>query len=247
MVLSLLPHRLVVDPVHRLPRLWSNEQIAAVGELFDGDVVNVSAWQDSDKNGRNYRSYFPRARSYTLTNFESDKRGFQGAPGEIFLDLEKPLPAELHRRFDAVFNHTTLEHVYEFRRAFANLCELSRDAVIVVVPWLQTAHSTYGDYWRFSPMAIARLFDENGLHTARLRWNGDKNASVYVFAVGVRDPATWRGVFEFGHAPNEPRFFELGADCAGSQAVPAAPLTRLRQAVRRYMRRFSKPADTCAE
>src|SRR5678816_1575831 len=141
MSMSIFSGRLFVDPVHRVPRLWSNRQLAEIGNLFDGDVVNVSAWQDSDKNGRTYRSYFPRARSYTLTNFEPEKRGYQGLAGEIFLDLEKPIPTELRQRFDVVYNHTTLEHVYEFRRAFANLCELSRDAVIIVVPWLQTAHS----------------------------------------------------------------------------------------------------------
>src|SRR5512145_328456 len=128
--------RRLADPVHRVPRLWSNDELARIGPLFDGDIVNVSAWRDDDKAGRRYRDYFPRARSYTMTNFRTDMRGFQGWDGEIFLDLEQPLPVELQGAFDVVYNHTTLEHIYEFRLAFSNLCAMSRDAVVIVVPWL---------------------------------------------------------------------------------------------------------------
>ena len=110
-----------VDPVHRVPRIWSNAELGRVGDLFTGDVVNVSAWRDEDKAGRRYRDYFPNAHSYSMTNFRADMRGYQGLDGEIFLDLEQPLPPELAGAIDVVFNHTTLEHIYEFRRAFANL------------------------------------------------------------------------------------------------------------------------------
>ena len=219
---------LFVDPVHRVPRLWSNDELDRVGALFDGDVVNVSAWRDEDKAGRRYRDYFPRARSYSITNFRSEMRGLQGWDGEIFLDLEAPLPEELHAKFDVVFNHTTLEHVYEFRRAFANICAMSRDAVVMVVPWLQPYHSDYGDYWRFSPVAVARLFAENDFATARLTWNRDSGASVYVFAVGVRDAERWQEHFEFHFDPNAPDFLALKDDYAGREALPKKLMERAR-------------------
>lgn len=225
--------RLFVDRVHRAPRLWSNVELKRVGHLFDGDVVNVSAWRDEDKDGRFYRSYFPAARSYTLTNFNADMRGFQGRDGEIFLDLEQPLPAALTGSFDTVFNHTTLEHVFEFRTAFANLCALSRDAVILVAPWLQPYHGDYGDYWRFSPTAIARLFAENGVTPARIVWNKAPGTSVYVFAIGVRDEARWRDVFEFDHDPQAPGFLEPAPDFAGRDALPKRVVEIMRDAARR--------------
>ena len=190
-----------VDPVHRAPRLWSNGELARVGHLFSGDIVNVSAWRDEDKAGQRYKDYFPNARSYAITNFRADMRGYQGWDNEIFLNLEDKLPGDLQRNFDVVYNHTTLEHVYEFRTAFANLCAMSRDAVIVVVPWLQAYHSDYGDYWRFSPLAVARLFEENGFTPARITWTTEPGASVYVFAIGVRDAEKWRGAFEFDCTP----------------------------------------------
>jgi len=221
--------RLFVDPVHRVPRLWSNRELARIAHLFDGDVVNVSAWRDEDKDKRRYRDYFKKARSYALTNFRAEMRGFQGAEGEIFLDLEQALPTELGGAFDVVFNHTTLEHVYEFRQAFANLCAMSRDVVIAVVPWLQPYHSDYGDYWRFSPLAVARLFEENGLTPARIVWNRNKNTSVYVFAVGVRDAERWREAFEFDCSEHAELLNPNRSD-AGSGAFPPPLAARLRTA-----------------
>lgn len=222
--------RLFADPVHRVPRLWSNEELARIGALFDGDVVNVSAWRDEDKAGRRYRDYFPNARSYTLTNFRTEMRGFQGLDGEVFLNLELPLPEGLERAFDVVYNHTTLEHIYEFRQAFANLCSMSRDVVILVVPWLQPYHSDYGDYWRFSPLALAHLFAENGLTPARIVWNDDANASVYVLAVGVRDVERWRDAFEFNCSAERAEFFTPPRNDAGSGAFSPPIAARLRTA-----------------
>jgi hypothetical protein len=233
---------LFLDPVHRVPRLWSNRELARVGHLFAGSVVNVSAWRDEDKAGRHYRDYFPQTSRYSITNYRADMRGYQGLEGEIFLNLEDPLPPNLFSAFDVVFNHTTLEHVYEFRQAFANLCGMSRDVVIVVVPWLQSYHSEYGDYWRFSPLSVARLFAENGLTPARITWNENRGASIYVFAVGVRNEQRWRGTFEFdcdlerlkaieqpagSHAFNQPLGTRLRS------AASAAGLGRIKQALRR--------------
>jgi hypothetical protein len=221
-----------VDPVHRVPRLWSNEELGRIGHLFDGDIVNVSAWRDEDKAGRRYREYFPQAHSYCLTNYKADMRGYQNQRDEIFLDLEGDLPSDLASRFDVVFNHTTLEHIYEFRRAFANLCAMSKDTLIVVVPWLQPYHGDYGDYWRFSPTAIARLMKENCMTPARITWNREAGASVYVFAVGVRSPEKWRSHFEFGWEPDSESFLTPPRDFAGRDALPKTLLERGRSLAR---------------
>ena len=181
-----------VDRIHRLPRIWSNRQLERIAGSFDGDVVSVSAWRDEDKEGRRYRDYFTAARSYVLTNYQADMRGLQGVAGEIFLDLEQPLPADLRARFDVVFNHTTLEHIYRVQTAFENLCAMSRDVVILVVPFLQQYHSDYGDYWRFTPLAVKRMFEDQGLTVLNVAFNGQPSSSVYVFAVAARDPARWQ-------------------------------------------------------
>ncbi len=89
-------------------RKWSNTEIRKIGRLFEGDAINVSGWDDRDKEGGYYREYFPNLSSYAISNY-SGERGTQGTSGEIFIDLEAPLPPDLSRRYGLVFNHTTLE------------------------------------------------------------------------------------------------------------------------------------------
>lgn len=181
------------DRRFRLARSWSNTELRRIANLFGGDVANVSGWEDRDKEGQLYRSYFSSATSYTVTNFHG-QRGFAGREGEELLDLGAELPAALERRFDVVFNHTTLEHIFEVRRAFANLCRLSRDVVIVVVPFAQQQHETesFGDYWRFTPTCLRELFAENGLGVVYESESPHADAACYLLFVGARHPERWR-------------------------------------------------------
>lgn len=181
-----------MDRKFRLPRAWSNRVLHGIAPLFTGEVVNVSAWDDRDKEGGHYRDYFTGATAYHLTNY-SGTRGWQGQENEHFLDLTAELPDELGERFDVVFNHTTLEHVFEVRTAFSNLCRMSRDIVIVVVPFAQEQHETetFKDFWRFTPTCLRALFLENGLQVVFEAENTDRNAGTYILAVGARRPEKW--------------------------------------------------------
>lgn len=181
------------EPRFRLPRVWSNQELRRIASLFTGDIVNVSAWRDEDKEGGYYKDYFINAKSYTLTNFKSEARGFQGVENEIFLDLTADLPVDLEQRFDVVFNHTTLEHIFEVDKALNNLCRLSKDVVIIVVPFLQEMHAEYGDYWRFTPLALQKMFGKNSYEVVHLTFNKNPGSSVYVLAVAVRSGVKWRG------------------------------------------------------
>ena len=175
----------------RAARLWSNNELRKIAPIFKGSVVNVSGWRDSDKEGGTYHeNYFTGATEYLITNWKSEAAGLQGdLPNERFLDLEQELPEELVGRFDVAFNHTTLEHVFDIFTAFRNMCSMSRDALIVVVPFLQEQHGEYGDYWRFTPWAVKRLFIRNDVTPAYLSHNDGKNA-IYVVGVGARKPST---------------------------------------------------------
>jgi hypothetical protein len=187
-----------IDRKFRIARVWSNRKLRRVGSLFSGEVVNVSAGEDVDKEGGGYREYFPKCSSYSITNHAPGSyRGFQGKPGEIELDLTAELPTELAGRFDVVFNHTTLEHVFDVRRAFANLCEMTRDIVIVVVPFAQVQHETedFGDFWRFTPTCLRALADENGLTTVYETVNRDVQAATYLLSIASRHPERWAQAF----------------------------------------------------
>jgi hypothetical protein len=186
--------QLTVDRRFRLARLWSNEVLRLIGPFVEGEVVNVSAWRDDDKQGGHYRDYFPNATRYYTTNY-GGYRG-DGIEDSFRLDLESPLPPELLRRFDVVFNHTTLEHVFNVFQATENLCRMSREAVIVVVPAVQEEHTsdTFSDYWRFTSGGLSALFERNGLSIAILTSSPFCNAAVYHLIVATRQTGKWKDV-----------------------------------------------------
>lgn len=94
-----------------------------------------------------------------------------------------------------MFNHTTLEHVFEVRKAFANLCAMSRDVVIVVVPFSQVQHESesYGDFWRFTPTCLRQLFEENGMTVIYEAESPYRHASIYLVFVAARHPERHTG------------------------------------------------------
>lgn len=172
-----------------IPRIWSNNEIKRIGEVFSGDVLNVSGWKDGDKDGDRYVNYFPKARSYTVSNFGAEL----GASGgeEIEIDLSQPIPSEMST-FELVFSHTVIEHVHPPSVVFKNLCSLSHDSIITIVPFMQPFHGVegrYTDYYRYSPLALEKRFAEYGFQTVYVSWNHDHPLmNVYIFHLASKNP-----------------------------------------------------------
>lgn len=177
----------MIEKRFRWPRIWSNNELKKFAPFFKGDIVNVSGWTDEDKEGKTYNEYFTNKKSYSISNYKADEKGLQGFENEFFLDLESDLPSSMKAKFDVAFNHTTLEHVFDCFTAFKNLTQLSKDVVIVVVPYLQQLHGLgYLDYWRFTPHTMKRLYELNGLNLRYCSANGYDNTSIYLFCIGYR-------------------------------------------------------------
>lgn len=87
---------------------------------------------------------------------------------------------EIANRFDVVFNHTVLEHIFDVNKAFENLCKMSKDIVIVVVPFCKNKYAEYGDYWRFTPLAVQKLFVKNSMDLIYINYN-DAKKTLYIF------------------------------------------------------------------
>jgi hypothetical protein len=173
-------------------RAWSNQELKKFTYLFGGDIVNISGWEDKDKEGGYYQDYFPKARSYKITNYTPNHSSHH--KNEIHLDLTKKLPKNLENKFDVVLSHTNLEHIFDIFAAFGNQCKMSRDIVIVVVPFIQLLHENdeYKDYWRFTPSALRELYWINGFHTIYESYNNDGSPVTYLLFVGSRSPNKWR-------------------------------------------------------
>jgi len=198
------------EGIFRKPRLWSNRELKKIAHLFKGSVVNVSAWKDYDKSvkykdyifgdydsGELYRSYFVNAEKYTITNHPNCRKG-NGGSESITLDLEKELPREFENKFDVVFNHTVLEHIFDVFKAFENLCHMSKDVVILVAPFIQKVHYSeeYGDYWRFTPQALDQMFKRNGFTVLHRSSSNLFQSSIYYFYVASRHPEKWSHLFQ---------------------------------------------------
>jgi hypothetical protein len=222
-LLSFFGYEVGVDRVSRLVRIWSNKELQRFAPFFKSDVVNVSAWKDEDKEGGYYRNYFKAATSYNLTNWHGG-RGAQYLAGEILLDLETSLPEHLVGRFDVVFNHTTLEHTFDVFLAFRNLCLLSRDVVIVIVPCLQPVHfeEGYSDYWRFTTYTLRKLCEQNEMSVIYESVSPyQENASIYLFCVASKHPERWASVL-----PAQ-KLDDTFIKSVGSHIIRNDPLTHL--------------------
>jgi len=184
---------MLTDRQFRIARIWSNRELKKLAPLFSGDLVNVSAWDDRDKEGSCYKDYFVHISGYYYTNYKGT-RGLQQQKNEYFVDLANDLPNELRERFNVAFNHTTLEHVFDVQKAFSNICNMSKDIVIVVVPFSQTQHETdsFKDFWRFTPSCLREIFRKNGLEVIYEAESKYKNAAIYLLFVGSRHPERWK-------------------------------------------------------
>ncbi|PIZ72552.1 MAG: hypothetical protein COY11_00180 [Candidatus Portnoybacteria bacterium CG_4_10_14_0_2_um_filter_44_20] len=184
------------------PRRFSNALLRFYAPVFGGRVINVSGWDDRDKEGSYYKEYFKNCSDYLISNVSGKEKGMgsvkKNGSEEMELDLEKPLPPDLKGEFDVVFNHTTLEHIFNIEQAFENLCELSKDVVILVIPVFQQLHilETYGDYWRMTTLGIARMFKKNGFEPLVIQVNDQPFAPIYCFAIAARDPRKYEGKIE---------------------------------------------------
>ncbi|MGM0519939.1 MAG: hypothetical protein ACQERD_09890 [Campylobacterota bacterium] len=203
---------IITEGIFRKPRIRTNKILKRFAHLFEGDIINVSGSSDSDKecslkdyyfgnydNGKRYKDYFINAKSYTVSNYPLDETKYNlDKTDMIFLDLEKDMPEEYLNRFDVVYNHTVFEHIFDVFTAFRNLCSLSNDIVIFVVPQFQRIHDYargYKDYWRFTPFAIDKLFEENDLTVIYRETTTGFSESMYLFYIATKNPKKWENKF----------------------------------------------------
>lgn len=185
------------------PRTWSNKKLRELGSIITGDVINVSAGLDSDKEGDLYRNYFPKADSYSATNY-GDEFGKTGLENEYPLDLSV-LYDHRYGRYDVVFSHTVIEHIYPSHLVFDNLCALSRNLVITVVPFIQALHGVpgvYDDYYRYSPILLEKEFAVRGFKTLYMAWNQDTPImNVYIIHIASKVPDQYASAFPTSEQP----------------------------------------------
>lgn len=161
-------------------REWSNGEIKKIAPFFNGKILNLSGGEDSDKCNSFYKKYFSNATQYDVSNYIPKNINLKN--GGFHLDIEKKVKNKLVKRYDLVFSHTVLEHVFQIQNAVKNICLISNDYVLTIVPFLQSYHHEpwYNDYWRFTPQALIQLFSREGFKTIYYNWNNPILGNIYI-------------------------------------------------------------------
>lgn len=174
-------------------RKYSNRILKKYLNFLGGDIINVSGWEDADKCGEFYRNYYGSVSSYTISNIEGEN-GMPKKPDPknfwIYLDLEKQLTQALESKFDIVFCHTVLEHIFHLQLAIENLVKLTKDVIVLVVPFSQEVHftSSYGDYFRLTPLYLKRFFEDLGFSVLLCDANEQPFNTIYIVFFVSRFP-----------------------------------------------------------
>jgi peptidoglycan/xylan/chitin deacetylase (PgdA/CDA1 family) len=174
-------------------RYYSNQRLRKYLKYFEGDVINVSGWEDYDREGDYYRRYFGKNVRYTISNIYGQKgmpKIRESGINWIYLDLEEKLDPNLIKKFDVVFCHTVLEHIFEIETAMDNIANMTRDVLIFIVPFSQHVHytQTYSDYLRFTPHFLKRFFYSRGFSTLFVDSNDNPFDDVYITYIASLHP-----------------------------------------------------------
>jgi len=191
------------------PRPSSNKVLRTYLRHVGGEIINISGWEDSDKQGAHYRDYFGRVDRYVISNIGGQSGMPAAVPAgveSVYLDLEHTVPDELRGRFDVVFSHTVLEHIYTVHEALETMAALTRDLVVTVVPFSQCVHYThsFSDYLRPSPFYLKRFFEERGFTVLLSTANDQPFFPVYFVFIVSRHPERHREAFK-----NAPVSFDI--------------------------------------
>lgn len=101
-------------------------------------------------------------------------------------DLNEPIPAEWHERYDVVFDGGTLEHVFHFPNAIANAMNLVKKGGVFVTATPSNNYNGHG-FYQFSPELFFRLFNgANGFEVLMMAFS-ESTGRQRIFRVS--DPA----------------------------------------------------------
>jgi hypothetical protein len=95
-----------------------------------------------------------------------DCSAYEGA--DLLYDLNQPIPGELRARFDVVVEAGSLEHIFNFPVAIANLMQMTKVGGIIFASSVSNNLCGHG-FYQFSPELIFRVFTvENGFELGKV-------------------------------------------------------------------------------
>ncbi len=89
-----------------------------------------------------------------------DFSSWEGA--DYIADLNRPLPAELHGRFDAVFEAGTIQHVFHLPQVLANIHALLKEGGRAIHGMATSSNHVDHGFYMYSPTLFHDFYSENG-------------------------------------------------------------------------------------
>jgi hypothetical protein len=112
-----------------------------------------------------------------------DGSDYEGA--DLLHNLNEPVPADLHERFDVVFDGGTLEHVFDIRTALRNYMSMVKVGGRLIVLTMANNHMGHG-FYQLSPTLFYRALSEpNGYVVERMQLAVEDVEYVSVGGVSV--------------------------------------------------------------
>ena len=126
-------------------RIESNEIIRSWAKHVTGDVLSIGSGGDIDKQGKKYRDYFVRAKSYTTSDVEYT------LGCDLTLDA-RDMKLIRDCSFNGVFCSGVLEHVDDYMAAIREMWRVLRPEGVLLlgVPFKQPEHRRPNDFRRFT-------------------------------------------------------------------------------------------------
>ena len=134
-------------------------QILAKQEL-SGEILDLGG-----KKKSGYHGFFKGDFKITVANLDP-----QTQP-DLLIDLEKIPWLIADGRYDAILLINVLEHLYDFKKVLAEALRILKEKgeVIAVVPFLFYLHPSPRDYFRFTSLALEKLFIESGFKEIEIK------------------------------------------------------------------------------
>jgi SAM-dependent methyltransferase len=130
--------RVALAPVDRL-ELSHQPELARLGCLSDRDLFR--------------RLGFAEVESADVSDWEG---------ADLVLDLNQPVPAELHGRYDAVLEAGTIQHVFDLPRVFENIHALLRPGGRAIHGMAPSSNHVDHGFYMFSPTLFHDFYAANG-------------------------------------------------------------------------------------
>jgi hypothetical protein len=171
---------------HQALLLYPSE-LSAIRKICPGALADYKWGEYADR-------FFPECLGVSEMNV-LDHSPYEGA--DLLHDLNLPVPDDLKSRFDVVIEAGSLEHVFNFPIAIANLMQMTRVGGSIFASTVSNNLCGHG-FYQFSPELIFRVFTvENGFKLGRVlaleaRYPGIELAPISK-AFEVADPASIGG------------------------------------------------------